>query len=119
MNSNNKNTNESIIKNAINKFSEILKSEYMTPFGRVNLLFVIIVVGFIILYNTGVSFCHAVSTVGDCVKVAILKEDIYHPYESPDAYKISSLLLGIIIPCLGYIAIDQWYKNFISNKTKK
>lgn len=90
------------------KMLGLLKLETTTKHGRINLAGVMITATFCLLYTAGDAASHLVSSVSDIIKTIVLKEDIYHKYESISVIEAVIPIIIVFTLCLLFLA---WHEN--------
>lgn len=90
------------------KILALLKLETTTKHGRINLAGVIIVALFCLLYTAGDVAGHLISSVSDVVKSIVLRQDIYHEYESAGVVEAVIPILITFTLCLVFLA---WHEH--------
>lgn len=79
--------------------------------GKINLAGVITIAIFSIIYTANDMICHLISSTADVIKTFVLKEDIYHAYESVSVLKAVLPTVGVLVFCLLFLAWHEKKKN--------
>lgn len=116
MKENNKETNESWIIKIYTNILKLLKLETLTRHGRINLAGTFIVALVSILYGVSDWIKMAIMGTEDAFKTWVLKEDIYHPYESASIVEVILPTVLTFVICLGFIWMNENKKSKIRNK---
>ncbi len=101
------------------KLFGLLKLEFTTQSGRINLGGTVVLMVFCIIYTAQDTISYAISAITDTVKSIALKADIYHPYEADSVFKAAiPVLIGFIL-CLLYLYLDEKRKQSIKDNIEK
>lgn len=97
------------------KFWSVLRLEFVTEHGRINLGGLILITVFGIIYTASDVFHHIISATEDIIKTITLGEDISHPYEMNDLFTVIIPIGILFVLCLLYLYIHECKKK--DNKT--
>lgn len=107
---------EGIKFNLIGKIAELVHLETMTIPGRVNLVSIVALAAFVVVYTASDTINYAISTVSDVIKTCILKEDIHHPAESVSVFKILIPLILLVFFCELLLIVHENHKKKTDEK---
>lgn len=90
------------------KLFSLLKLEGTSTHGRVNLAGVFIVTVFCLLYSASDALRHAISSTENVIKTIVLKEEIYHKYESTGVVEVVIPIIIVFVLCLLFL---MWHEH--------
>ena len=82
------------------KLLSVLKLETVSMQGRINLIGVVIIAAFCLIYSASDTIRHLISATEDVIKSIALKQDIYHEYESVSVLKATLPIMIAMGLCL-------------------
>lgn len=90
------------------KILSLLKLETTSKHGRVNLAGVIVITIFCLIYTAGDGIGFFLSSVSDVIKSIVLKQDVFHQYESTSVVEAVIPILIAFLLCLLFLA---WHES--------
>lgn len=93
------------------KLFSLLKLETVTKHGRVNLIGVIVVAMFCLLYSASDVLRHLISSTEDVIKTIALNKEVYHEYHSASVVEAVIPIVIVFALCLFFWGWHEHRKN--------